>query len=558
MRTYGTLALDLAGDWMLSRLEPHVKIKLKSVFPHIPKAHGGPYRFRNVPVRCADLQWFASRYPLEMTPADQSLLAGGGAQFTQSQAELERIKTQPYYPPLFAALRDGQSVREHQARAVAMLERVGGLLVGDEVGQGKTYTTGAACMIADALPAVIVCLPHLREQWAKKLREFTTLNVQVLKGTMPEKIAKELVTPDVRILAYSQLAGWADVLEATEIGLLAFDEMQELRRGREAAKGMAAHRLAKVAHYKLGLTATPIYNYGDEIWQVMAFLRPEVLDEQQNFLREWCTPLGNGKSKVNDPRALGSYLRDCNAFIRKTKDKGSEPNILVRQIDHSAEELAKIEDAARLLAATARTGAFTERGEAVRELDMMARQATGIAKAKQVAHAVRIMIEAGEPVLLFGWHRAVYDIWMEEMADLKPALFTGSESPVAKQAAQEAFINGDTDLLIMSLRSGAGIDGLQARASTVVFGELDWSPGIHHQCIGRLDREGQRSYPEPVTAIYLVANDGSDPPIMEVLGMKASQSRAITDPSLGVQAIHSDSSKLKGLIDRYLQKGATR
>lgn len=61
-------------------------------------------------------------------------------------------------------------------------------------------------------------------------------------------------------------------------------------------------------------------------------------------------------------------------------------------------------------------------------------------------------------------------------------------------------------------------------------------------------------WPDPVTAIYLVAEDGSDPPIMEVLGLKASQSRAITDPTLGVQAVQSDDTKLKSLIARYLPK----
>lgn len=88
----------------------------------------------------------------------------------------------------------------------------------------------------------------------------------------------------------------------------------------------------------------------------------------------------------------------------------------------------------------------------------------------------------------------------------------------------------------------------------MVFGELDWSPGVHHQCIGRLDREGQRCYPEAVTAVYLVATDGSDPPIMEVLGVKASQASNIIDPSLGVQAAQTDDSRLKGLVDRYLKK----
>ena len=75
------------------------------------------------------------------------------------------------------------------------------------------------------------------------------------------------------------------------------------------------------------------------------------------------------------------------------------------------------------------TGSFTERGNAARDLDLMVRQATGIAKARAVADVVRILVEGGEPVFaIFGWHRAVYDIWLERLADLNPAMYTGSES----------------------------------------------------------------------------------------------------------------------------------
>jgi hypothetical protein len=104
----------------------------------------------------------------------------------------------------------------------------------------------------------------------------------------------------------------------------------------------------------------------------------------------------------------------------------------------------------------------------------------------------------------------------------------------------------------MSLRSGAGLDGLQARCSVLVIGELDWSPGIHQQIIWRLDREGQE---QPVTAFFLVSEEGSDPPIMDVLGIKASEAHRIVDPHLGVQKAEDDMSNLRRLVDRYLKRG---
>jgi hypothetical protein len=130
-------------------------------------------------------------------------------------------------------------------------------------------------------------------------------------------------------------------------------------------------------------------------------------------------------------------------------------------------------------------------------------------------------------------------------------MYTGSETASKKEAVKARFLNGETDILIMSLRSGAGVDGLQFRCATGIFGELDRSPGIHQQCIWRLDREGQQN---PVTAFFLITDDGSDPPMMDVLGIKASEAQHIVDPHLGVEVKENDTSHLRKLVERYLNR----
>ncbi len=226
---------------------------------------------------------------------------------------------------------------------------------------------------------------------------------------------------------------------------------------------------------------------------------------------------------------------------------------MVESVAHDAARLASVEDLARELALRATTGSFEERGQAVRELDMRLRMETGIAKAPYVATYVRMLVEAtGQPVILFGWHREVYSIWLEALSDLGCVMYTGSESAAQKNQSQQGFLAGEAKVFIMSLRSGAGLDGLQRVASTCVFGELDWSPAMHDQCIGRLNREGQRCWPERVNAIFLVADDGADPPMMEVLGIKASQAHHIVDAGMGPQRVVSDRSPIEKLIARYL------
>ena len=89
-----------------------------------------------------------------------------------------------------------------------------------------------------------------------------------------------------------------------------------------------------------------------------------------------------------------------------------------------------------------------------------------------------------------------------------------------KDEAFQEFVHGKSRLMIISLRSGEGLNGLQDVASTLVFGELDWSPGVHEQCEARLDRPGQTT---PVAAFYMTSAMGSDPVVEDVLREKLGQ-----------------------------------
>ena len=549
-RTYGTLARRSEGRrawWEIGAIEPHVAIRLKQLFPRIARSSAPPWRFPAEPAVEADLAWFTSRYPLAMADDDARAMADGRGLFEATRTRLTRVLAGDYTAPEFARLRDGQHVRAYQAQAVTLLQGSGGLLLGDEVGLGKTYSAAAAMLMPGALPAIVVAHAHLQAQWCRVIEGFTTLRAHPIRGTRPY----ELPPADVYVYRWSQLVGWADVAPAIGAHLVVFDEIQELRRGVASQKGSAARRIAEAASFRLGLSATPIYNYGVEIWQVMQFLRAGLLGAWNEFAREWC----GGAATIRDPDALGGYLREHFAFLRRTKrDVGQEVpavNRIVDVVDHDEDKLVAIETRARDLARRTTVGAFVERGQAMRDLDLLVRHWTGVAKARAVAQFARILVEGGEPIVLVGWHRDVYAIWLRELADLAPALYTGSESAAAKGRSAERFLAGETSILILSLRSGAGLDGLQRRASTIVFGELDWSPGVHHQCIGRLDREGQR---DPVTAIFLVAEDGSDPPMMEVLGLKASEAAHILDPGLGALAVHGDYGRVQTLVRRYLDR----
>lgn len=312
-------------------------------------------------------------------------------------------------------------------------------------------------------------------------------------------------------------------------------------------------------------SATPIYNYGGEIHNVFQVLRPGALGTFSEFVEEWCS--GNsGKESVTNPKALGTYLRDQGFMIRRTRhDVGRElPPITIvpHRVESDPEALNRVSREAEQLARLILSLNEKRRGEqwqASEHLTNMLRQATGIGKAPYVAEFVSLLVESGERVVLFGWHRSVYDIWLDRLKQYHPVLYTGSESPAQKAAAKRLFSEGKSKVFIMSLRSGAGLDGLQHLCRTVVFGELDWSPQVHLQNIGRVARDGQ---PDPVVAYYLLASDGCDPVMEQVLGLKKAQWDGIRAPTEAMEDPLADGTidvnKVRTLAEAFINQRAGR
>lgn len=550
-RTYGRLWLD-GNEWQLEA-EPHLIIKAKRIFPRVRQSGGRRLSLRHNPEICRDLSWFLDRYPLDVENGD--VLQESSRRHHDSIARLEQL-IDPSYKP--APTKLAVPLREYQNRAAELYLTSGSLLLADDVGLGKTAVAIASFANPATLPAVVVTMTFLPRQWEREIRRFApNLLVHVVKKTVPYDLKFLGRGPDVIIMNYHKLSGWSGVL-AEYARSIVFDEIQELRSGPGTAKYQGAATIAASCGHRLGLSATPIYNYGGEIWNIANILRPDCLGSQEEFHREWCMSSYGDKPRIADPAALGSYLRDNFIMLRRTRrDVGRELPDLVKvqhAIDSDTRELHKIQSTAGDLARIILGRVHAEREERWRaggEFDMLMRQATGLAKAPFVADFVRMLAGAGEKVLLFGWHRAVYEIWREKLADLNPVLFTGTETAAEKERSRTAFVDGDSQVMCMSLRSGAGLDGLQRVCRVVVFGELDWSPGVHDQCIGRLHRDGQE---ESVTAYYLVAEDGSDPVVADVLGLKREQAEGIRNPDAAViEKYQASEGHMKMLAENFLK-----
>lgn len=537
---------------------PHVLIKVKRVFPRANQERSGWVILADTPEVARDIEWLRERYDLEAGPEIlERLKASADRHRATEQAVSEILSGQRRLDDRYRDVDPGREHRDYQYQAADLALATGRLLLVDELGLGKSMSALLVLREPEALPALVVCLTHLPAQWAGEVREtFPDLRVHVVKTLEPYDPAARRGArgedPDVLIVPWSKLRGWGNHL-AGRVRTVIFDEAQELRKD-GTQKYTAAAQVADGADYRVGLTATPVYNYAGEIHTIFEVLEPGALGTRREFTREWqgktVQTIGGEHVAVGDPGALGTYLRAEGLMLRRTrKDVGRELPDVVRithSIDSDRDLYHRLEeetlDLAELIA-----GVTPDRAENVAslaearnrrawqargELDWKLRQATGIAKAPYVASFVELLLESEEQVVLYGWHRAVYEIWMPRLVVHRPMLYTGTESPNQKQRARDAFVDGECRVLIMSLRAGAGLDGLQAASHLPVFGELDWSPGMHEQCIGRLQRDGQD---ETVVAYFLVSENGTDPLMAEVLNLKRQQSEPILDPDRPLQ-----------------------
>ncbi|WP_324042458.1 MULTISPECIES: DEAD/DEAH box helicase [Aeromonas] len=553
-------------SWVIE-CEPQVRARLRRVFPKVSSRASEKIWLSATPENSRELDWFLQRYPMNMeneTLFQLRMLATKHKE--QERAIADLLQGERALPECAMA----KPPRDYQREALVQLQILGGLLLADELGLGKTVSAMCPMTIPQNLPAVVVYPASLPNHWPEKLAEFMPgLRVHHVKKTSPYPLIKQPgqrtadlwdTIPDVILVSYHKLRGWAEVLG--EIArYVVFEECQQLRNPDSdiyRACQYLSEKVTEKSGLKLGLTGTPIYNYGCEFFHVIQVLLPDSLGSYEEFVREWCdVGSSDRKTRLREPAEFGEYLRRSGIMLRRTRaEVGRELPPLTKipyEIEMNKAVLHNMTSDAVMLAKTILAANERYRGErlqATGEFDRLMRQATGVAKAPFVCEFVRLLIESGQKVVLFGWHREVYNIWLEQLAEFNPVMYTGSESPKQKKASMDAFTNGDSKVIIVSLRAGAGIDGLQYASSTAVFGELDWAYGVMWQCIGRLFRDGQIN---PVMAYFLLADDGSDPIISEIVGIKRDQLEGVTNLDIVLtERVDVAESQLKEMAKRYL------
>lgn len=533
-KTYGVLSYNRRAKCWTIKGEPCVTELAKRLFPGCAGRGRGEARFTAHRRIIGDLNWLMLRYPLEVVQRDherwqEALLE---AREWAAQRALADTLPQTANPP--SRYFEG-TLMPFQQKGLGYLLANERALLADEMGLGKTVQAIALMASTRQFPVLIIVPPHLLRNWQRELDRFLSLPEGLCTHTIKGLTPYTLPEADVYLIHYLLLRGWKSVLPSVGFRMLLFDEIQELRRA-GTEKYSAASLLSSAAERVIGLSGTPIYNRGGEIWNVINILDFHFLGSWESFSREWCD--GYGRGTVLKPDLLGDHLKREGLMLRRTKAEVL-PELppkrrLVQEIDAddavydrlTREVLEKL----RILRCDE---SLTPSMRAILEeqVSQEERQATGVSKAPYVAAFVKALLDGGEKVLLFAHHHAVMDTYKRELRAYSPVFITGRENDEQKDRAARMFMDGETNLCCISLRSAAGLN-LQ-RAGCVVFGELDWSPAVHSQAEDRAHRIGQE---DSLLCYYLVSPNGSDSDMQEALGLKVSQFLALMGDAPVAQA----------------------
>ena len=424
-----------------------------------------------------------------------------------------------------------------------LLKSSGNALLADEMGLGKTVETLAYLATEkNAFPVLVIAPLVTLNNWQREIVKFLkkkSRNGRLIDNASPTSSiirngkSKDLGKFDFYIINYELLNKRKEDLAKLNLKTIICDEVQNLR-SKTTKKYSAVKQLAAIdsIRYRIGLSGTPIYNRGSEIWPIVDILRPGMLGSFKEFCEYFCYVNDKGNAIVleNKRKSLREELKKYVMLRRKKSDVLKELKEKVRykefidsDSDYYLNELNKIWHKHEEELKSAET-AFAKSSSHQRAIQSE-RQAAGIAKLPHVINFVKNIMEIEESVVVFCHHRAIHQLLHESLQQFSPSSIIGGQTDNFRQEQIDRFQNGETKLMIAGLRAGnVGINLTKARY--VIFAELDWSPAIHRQAEDRLHRIGQKN---TVFAYYLIGNGTLDDHVADILVDKAFEIDSVMD-----------------------------
>ena len=224
----------------------------------------------------------------------------------------------------------------------------------------------------------------------------------------------------------------------------------------------------------MGLSGTPIYNRGSEIWPIVDILKPGLLGSFTEFCEYFCYVNEKGKAIVleNKRESLRKELqkhvmlrRKKSDVLKELKDKVRYKEIIDSDTDYYLKELDKIWKKLEEEQKEAETG--FDKSASFQRAIQSERQAAGVAKIPHIINFVKNIMEIEESVVVFVIINQYTNYFMKALQSFHPVSIIGGQSDNVRQDQIDKFQNGESKLMIAGLR--AGNVGINLSRATICY-----------------------------------------------------------------------------------------
>ena len=466
-------------------------------------------------------------------------------------------------------------------------------LLSDEVGLGKTIEAGLVLkeyLVRRMVQRVLILTPPgLVEQWREELAtkfnipDFVTSNDEAFRAKGPE--AWTHFPQVIASLATARRPEHRAVITSALYDLVIVDEAHHLKN-RASVSWKLVNELQK--RFILLLTATPVQNSLNELYNLVTVLKPGQLKSPKEFQRDFVVrgdprlPKNRGllRDLLSDvmvrharsqiamqlpPRRAHTIQIDLDSAERQLYDAVAalSRRLLTDEAVSSAHRFGTrtlLREAGSSAAATVETLRSLAKVDKLaaykKELLQLAKQAekvTTSAKAEALHKLLQAQAQSGSKqgkVLVFTQFRATLEMLGEQLQGwgIPFALYHGGLTSVQKNQAIQAF-QDELPVLLSTEAAGEGRN-LQFCRALVNF-DLPWNPLRIEQRVGRIHRIGQT---QPVDIFNLAAKETIEQYVLDILDRKLNMFELVIgemDMILGQLADERDFEEL--VIDLWTQ-----
>jgi len=429
----------------------------------------------------------------------------------QSIPEFEGLQAPKHLPQL--------TPLPHQLEvAKQVVEKMNGkAILADEVGLGKTIEAGLILkeyMIRGLVKKVLILVPaSLVSQWASELNQkFYIPAVQQKKSYMWEQYDVIVSSIDT-----AKRSPHREIVYEQDYDLIIIDEAHKLKNNKTKNYEFVQNLKKK---FCLLLTATPIQNRIDEIFNLVSLLKPGHLGNQENFEEsfgkksrsiddhehlkelvnkvmirnrrddtgiEWTkrkvetVPIEFSETEQELYNAISAYRSSFSGFA------SSMFSILTLQREACSSREAVYFTLKKMLEKKNEDGSSAVPEDMVMGLMKKVEQVTQNSKAEK---AVELIKQIDDKVIIFTEYRAtqMYLQWFLQQNGISSVPFRGGFKRGKKDWMRELF-KGKFQVLIATEAGGEGIN-LQF-CNHIINYDLPWNPMRLEQRIGRIHRLGQ-------------------------------------------------------------------